>query len=161
MAEQRIERRLAAILAADVVGYSRLTRADEAGTRAQFNAHMRESIEPCITNRRGRLVTISGDSLLVEFPSVVDAVRCALDIQDGVSRRDAEVPVDRRMEFRIGINLGDVIVEGDDIHGDGVNPKVPQPRWSQATERSSEPQAASRRSSITAMANSSTISIPA
>ena len=80
-------------------------------------------------------LTISGDSLLVEFPSVVDAVRCALDIQDGVSRRDAEVPVDRRMEFRIGINLGDVIVEGDDIHGDGVNPKVPHPRWSQATER--------------------------
>jgi len=121
MAEQRIERRLAAILAADVVGYSRLTRADEAGTRAQFNAHMRESIEPCITNRRGRLVSTSGDSLLVEFASVVDAVRCALDIQDGVSRRDAEVPTDRRMEFRIGINLGDVIVEGDDIHGDGVN----------------------------------------
>ena len=106
-------------------------------------------------------LTISGDSLLVEFPSVVDAARCALDIQNGVSRRDAEVPADRRVDFRIGINLGDVIVEGDDIHGDGVNPKVPQPRWSQATERSSEPQAASRRSSITAMANSSTISIPA
>ena len=121
MADQRIERRLAAILAADGVGYSRLTRADEAGTRAQFNAHLRELIEPRIADRQGRLVSTSGDALLGEFASVDDAVRCALDVQHGMSRRNDDVPDDRRMAFRIGINLGDVIVEGDDIHGDGVN----------------------------------------
>ncbi|MFT5439430.1 MAG: adenylate cyclase [Alphaproteobacteria bacterium] len=121
MAEERVQRRLAAILAADVVGYSRLMGADEAGTRARFNAHLHELIEPAIACRSGRIVNTTGDGLLVEFASVVDAVQCAVEIQTGMADRNIDEPDDQRIEFRIGVNLGDVIIEGDDIHGDGVN----------------------------------------
>ncbi len=116
-----MERRLAAILVADVVGYSRLMGADEAGTLATLKAHRAEFIDPKITEHKGRIVKLMGDGALVEFPSVVEAVQCAVEIQRGMAERNAEVPEDKRMEFRIGINLGDVIVEGDDIYGDGVN----------------------------------------
>jgi adenylate cyclase len=112
---------LAAILAADVVGYSRLMGLDEAGTRARFNAHLNELIEPAIADKQGRVVKTLGDGLLVEFASVVDAVQCAVGIQQGMADRNADQPEDHRMDFRIGVNLGDVIVEDDDIHGDGVN----------------------------------------
>ena len=121
MAEERVQRRLAAILAADVVGYSRLMGADEAGTRARFNAHLQNLIEPAIADRQGRIVKTMGDGLLVEFASVVDAVECAVAIQNGMKDCTTDDPADQRIEFRIGINLGDVIIEGDDIHGDGVN----------------------------------------
>ncbi len=121
MAEERVQRRLAAILAADVVGYSRLMGEDETGTRARFNAHLNELIEPTIEIRRGRIVKTTGDALLVEFPSVVDAVQCAVEIQKGMAERNADEPDDRRIVFRIGVNLGDVIIEGNDNHGDGVN----------------------------------------
>jgi adenylate cyclase len=121
MAEERVQRRLAAILAADVAGYSRLMGEDEAGTRARFNSHLNELIKPAIASRRGRIVKTTGDALLVEFASVVDAVQCAVDIQKVMAERNASEPVERQIIFRIGVNLGDVIIEGDDIHGDGVN----------------------------------------
>jgi adenylate cyclase len=115
------QRRLAAILAADVVGYSRLMGEDEGGTLARLKAHRRELIDPAIAARGGRMVKLMGDGALVEFASVVDAVQCAVEIQRAMILRNAEVPDARRIAFRIGINLGDVIVEGDDIYGDGVN----------------------------------------
>jgi len=121
MAEERVQRRLAAILAADVVGYSRLMGKDEAGTRARFNAHLTELIEPAIASHRGRIVKTTGDALLVEFASVVDAVQCAIGFQSGMAERNGEEPDDRQIVFRIGVNLGDIIIEGNDIHGDGVN----------------------------------------
>ena len=121
MADERVERKLAAILAADVAGYSRLMGADEAGTRARFNSHLNELIEPAIASRRGRIVKTTGDGLLVEFGSVVDAVQCAVEIQQGMADRNVDESDCRRMAFRIGVNLGDVIIEGDDIHGEGVN----------------------------------------
>jgi adenylate cyclase len=121
MAEERVQRRLAAILAADVVGYSRLMGADEAGTRARFNAHLRDLIQPTIAGHDGRIVKTTGDGLLVEVASVVDAVQCAVTIQKGMADRNAAETEDRRLDFRVGVNLGDVIIEGDDIHGDGVN----------------------------------------
>ncbi len=121
MAEERVQRRLAAIMAADVVGYSRLMGEDEAGTRARFNDHLHELIEPLVASRGGRIVKTMGDGLLVEFVSVVDAVQCAVEIQNSMAERNADEPDDRRIEFRIGVNLGDLIIEGDDIHGDGVN----------------------------------------
>jgi len=121
MAEQRVQRRLAAILAADVAGYSRLMGRDEEGTLAALTAHLADLIKPCITEHQGRLVKTTGDGLLAEFASVVDAVRCAVAIQNGMPERNAEVPEDRRIEFRIGINIGDVIVQDDDVFGDGVN----------------------------------------
>jgi adenylate cyclase len=121
MAEERVHRRLAAILAADVVGYSRLMGEDEAGTRACFNGHLNELVQPAIADWKGRIVKTLGDGLLVEFSSVVDAVQCAVEIQKGMMARNADVPIGERMEFRVGVNLGDVIIEGDDIHGDGVN----------------------------------------
>jgi adenylate cyclase len=114
-------RRLAAILAADVVGYSRLMAADEAGTLAALKALRREFIEPNIAEHHGRMVKLMGDGALVEFPSVVDAVRCAVELQQGMAERARDVPADRLIRFRIGINLGDIIIEDDDIHGDGVN----------------------------------------
>jgi adenylate cyclase len=117
----RPERRLAAILAADVVGYSRLTGLDEEGTLARLRALRRDLIDPAISEHRGRLVKTTGDGLLVEFASVVDAVRCALRFQQGMAILNTGVPVDRRIEFRIGVNLGDVVVDGDDLLGDGVN----------------------------------------
>ena len=116
-----MERRLAAILAADVVGYTRLMGADEAGTLARLKALRGEVIDPEIAEHNGRLVKLMGDGALVEFASVVDAVACAVAIQREMAARDEDMPEDRRITFRIGINLGDVIVEGDDIYGDGVN----------------------------------------
>ncbi len=116
-----MERRLAAILAADVVGYSRLMGKDEAGTLAALKTHRRELIDPKITEHKGRIVKLMGDGVLVEFASVVNAVECAVDIQRGMAERSATVPEDRRIELRIGINLGDVIIDGEDIYGDGVN----------------------------------------
>jgi len=116
-----LERRLAAILAADVVGYTRLMGADEAGTLKRLVALRRDFLEPLIARHRGRVVKLMGDGLLVEFASVVDALACAAAWQAGVAARDAAADVDERLRFRIGVNLGDVIVEGGDIHGDGVN----------------------------------------
>src|SRR5215472_82526 len=112
-------RRLAAILAADVAGYSRLMGADEEGTHKRLKAHLRELVEPKIKDHRGRIVKNTGDGLLVEFASVVDAVRCAVEVQRAMVDREPEVLEDRRIRFRIGVNLGDVIVEQDDIFGDG------------------------------------------
>src|SRR6476646_3966850 len=114
-------RRLAAMLAADVAGYSRLMGADEEGTHERLKAHLGELIEPKIAEHRGRVVKNTGDGFLAEFQSVVDAVRCAVEIQRGMAEREPEVPEEQRIRFRIGINLGDVIVEEDDIFGDGVN----------------------------------------
>jgi adenylate cyclase len=116
-----MERRLSAILAADVVGYSRLMGANEVGTLQSLQNHQAELIEPRISGCGGRIVKLTGDGMLVEFPSVVNAVEAACAIQRSMPERNADVPEDRRIEFRIGINLGDVIVEGDDIFGDGVN----------------------------------------
>src|SRR5712692_8586511 len=121
MGVARTERKLAAILAADVVGYSRLMGADEEGTLAQLRAHRRALIDPKITEHHGRIVKTTGDGMLVEFASVVDAVRCAVEVQRGMAERNAGVPPERRIEFRAGINLGDIIVENEDIFGDGVN----------------------------------------
>jgi TolB-like protein/class 3 adenylate cyclase len=115
-----MERRLAAVMIADVAGYGRLTQADEEGTRARFQSDLQEVFEPQIAAHHGRLVKTMGDGLLVEFHSVVDALRCAVEVQRVEGERNTSLPAQRRMEFRIGINLGDVIVEGDDIHGDGV-----------------------------------------
>ena len=117
----RVERRLAAILAADVVGYSRLVGDDEAGTIARLKALRKEFIEPLIAEHRGRVVKLMGDGALVEFASAVDAVECAVAIQKGVAEREAAVPQNRRIGFRIGVNIGDIIVEDGDILGDGVN----------------------------------------
>ena len=114
-------RRLAAILAADTAGYSRLMGADEEGTLAALKAIRRELADPKIEEHRGRIVKTTGDGLLVEFSSVVDAVRCAVAIQRAMAERNADVPIKRRLEFRIGINLGDVILDEGDIYGDGVN----------------------------------------
>ena len=121
MAEERVQRRLAAILVADVVGYSRLIEADEEGTRVRLRTLHAELIDPRIAADGGRIVKATGDGILVEFGSAVDAVRNALDIQGAIRRRNADLSDERRIEFRVGINIGDVIVEGDDIHGDGVN----------------------------------------
>ena len=121
MAEQRPKRRLAAILASDVVGYSRLMGVNEERTLAQLQAHQRELLEPSISEHRGRIVKTTGDGMLVEFASVVDALRCATEIQRSMTERNAEVPTAERIEFRIGINVGDIMSEGGDIFGDGVN----------------------------------------
>src|SRR5512132_1133625 len=114
-------RRLAAILAADVAGYSRLMGADEEGTLERLKAVRRELIDPKITEHHGRIVKTTGDGMLVEFASVVDAVRCAAEVQRGMLDREPDLPDERHIRFRIGVNLGDVIAEGDDIFGDGVN----------------------------------------
>src|SRR6201996_3820020 len=114
-------RRLAAILAADVAGYTRLMGADEEGTLERLKALRRELLDPKIAEHHGRIVKTTGDGLLVEFASVVDAVRCAVEVQQAMPERNTGVAADSRIELRIGINLGDVIVEGDDLYGDGVN----------------------------------------
>ena len=119
--KQPVERRLAAILTADMAGYSRLMGADEEGTHARLKAHRRALVDPKIAEHHGRIVKNTGDGLLAEFLSVVDAVRCAVEVQRGMAERNAATPSEQRIEFRVGINLGDVIVEGDDIFGDGVN----------------------------------------
>ena len=121
MAEARVERRLAAILATDVAGYSRLMGIDEEGTLARLKAHRSALVDPMVNEYRGRIVKTTGDGLLVEFASVVDAVRCALDVQRGMAERNTDIPQEKRIEFRIGINVGDIIVDGSDIFGDGVN----------------------------------------
>jgi adenylate cyclase len=114
-------RRLAAILAADVVRYSRLMGADEEGTLERLKALRRELVDPKIAEHHGRIVKTTGDGMLVEFASVVDAVRCAVEVRQAMPERDKDVAADSRIELRIGINLGDVIVESDDLYGDGVN----------------------------------------
>src|SRR6267378_3325071 len=119
--KQPVERRLAAILAADVAGYSRLMGADEEGTHERLTAHFRELVDPKIQEHRGRTVKNTGDGLLAEFASVVDAVRCAAEVQRGMIDREPEVADERRIRFRVAVNLGDIISEDDDIFGDGVN----------------------------------------
>jgi adenylate cyclase len=121
MAGSQVERRLAAVLAADVAGYSRLMGVDEEGTLAALRAQRREIFDPKIAEYRGRIVKTTGDGLLIEYASVVDAIRCALEVQRGLKARNASIPVEQRLEFRIGINVGDVIIEEGDIFGDGVN----------------------------------------
>jgi adenylate cyclase len=121
LATEHVERRLAAILATDVAGYSRLMGADEEGTHERLKAHLREVVDPKIEEHRGRTVKNTGDGMVVEFPSVVNAVRCAAEIQRAMIDRNADIPEDKRISFRIGVNLGDVIVEPEDIFGDGVN----------------------------------------
>jgi class 3 adenylate cyclase/TolB-like protein/Tfp pilus assembly protein PilF len=121
MATERIERRLAAILAADVAGYSRLMGQDEEGTLAALKELRKSLIDPKIREHRGRIVKTTGDGALVEFASPVEAVRCAVEIQSAMNERNAAAPADRRIEFRIGINVGDIIIDGEDIFGDGVN----------------------------------------
>jgi adenylate cyclase len=121
MAEERVERRLAAILAADVAGYSRLMGTDEEGTLAVLKGHRRELIDPLIDQHRGRIFKTTGDGMLIEFASVVDAVRCAVVVQQGMEDRNANQAESERVRFRIGINLGDIMVDEGDMFGDGVN----------------------------------------
>src|ERR1700755_2516590 len=116
-----MQRRLAAILAADVVGYSRLMGADEMGTHTALKSHRRELIDNTIAEHRGRIVKNTGDGMLVEFASVVDAVSCAVNVQRSMVQRNASIPEDKQIVFRIGINIGDIIIDDDDIFGDGVN----------------------------------------
>ncbi len=150
MASERATRRLAAILAADVVGYSRLMAADEAGTLAALKAHHKELIDPKTAEHSGRIVKLMGDGALVEFASVVDAVECAVAIQRGMGERNAVMPEDRRIVFRLGINVGDIIVDGDDIFGDGVkSPHVSKAWPSRAVSASREPSSTRSRASST------------
>src|SRR4030095_11957272 len=119
--EERVDRRLAAIFAGDIAGYGRLMGSDEEGTLRRLKAHRKELVDPKIAEYRGRTVKTTGDGMLVEFVSVVDAVRCAVDIQRGMLERDADLSADNRIQFRIGINVGDIIIDGGDIFCDGVN----------------------------------------
>ena len=121
MTEQRVQRRLAAILADDVVGYSRLMEADETGTHARLKRLREVFLDPKVAEYAGRIVKTTGDGTLIEFASAVDAVSYAVDTQAGLAERNADVPEDSRITLRLGINLGDIIIDGDDIHGDGVN----------------------------------------
>jgi adenylate cyclase len=121
MAEERAQRRLAAIMAADVVGYSRLMERDEQGTLARLKAHRRDLFDPKIEEHRGRIVKTTGDGLLLEFASVVDALRCAVEVQRGIAERNTTVLPEQRMEFRVGLNVGDIVIDAGDIYGDGVN----------------------------------------
>lgn len=121
MTDERVHRRLAAILAADVVGFSKLMGADETGTLRLLNAHRQEHIDPCVERFNGRIFKTTGDGLLVEFSSIVDAVECAVEIQGGMKRRNADVPYDKKLLLRIGLNLGDIILQDGDVFGDGVN----------------------------------------
>ena len=121
MAEKQVERRLAAILAADVAGYSRLIEADEEGTLRRLKALRADVIDPRIAGHRGRIVKTTGDGLLVEFSSVVDTLRCASEVQAAVAESNGAMPPDHRIDFRIGVHQGDIVVEDGDIFGDGVN----------------------------------------
>ena len=120
MADQGEQRRLAAIFVAEMAGYTRHMEADERGTIVRQKAHRAELIDPTIAEHHGRIVKLMGDGMLVEFASVIEAFQCALDIQNGMAQRNRSLPDDQKMLFRIGINVGDIIVEGDDIFGDGV-----------------------------------------
>ena len=121
MSGERVDRRLAAVLAADVAGYSRLMGADEEGTLARLKAVRKALVDPTIAAHRGRIVKTTGDGMLVEFASAVDAVRCAVEVQRSMAEQNAAVPQDQRIEFRIGIHVGDIIFDDNDIFGDGVN----------------------------------------
>ncbi len=117
----RVSRKLAAILQLDVVGYSRLMERDETGTLNRLQDYRKQTTDPVIHTYHGRIVKLVGDGALVEFPSVVEALACAVTMQERIGERNQNIPADRRIDFRIGINLGDVIIDGDDIYGDGVN----------------------------------------
>jgi adenylate cyclase len=119
--EQRVDRRLAAILAADVAGYSRLMGLDEVGTLRAVKALRKELVDPAVAAHHGRVVKLTGDGILIEFASAVDALSCAVAVQRAMAARNADIPEDRRIQYRVGINVGDIIVDGDDIYGDGVN----------------------------------------
>src|SRR5215469_2254781 len=121
MSEQTPRRRLAAILAADVVGYSRMMQADEAGTLAALKARRRDILQPLLAKHHGRVVKLMGDGVLVEFASAVVAVECAVELQQKMEAANGDLPEDRRIRLRLGINVGDVMVEGGDLYGDGVN----------------------------------------
>jgi adenylate cyclase len=121
MASDQVKRKLAAILAADIAEYSRLMGVDEAGTLARLKEYRRELIDPKNKQYHGRVVKTTGDGILIEFPSVVHAISCSIEVQQGMRERNVNIPREKRIEFRIGINLGDVIVEGRDLYGDGVN----------------------------------------
>src|SRR5262245_31108972 len=121
MAEERFQRRLAAILAADVVGYSRLMEADEADTMAALKMRRKQVLEPLVARHKGRVFKVAGDGVMVEFASAVNAVQCAVDLQQGMAAANDGQPDDRHIVLRIGVNLGDVMVEGSDLYGDGVN----------------------------------------
>src|SRR5205085_3547203 len=121
MSGERVERRLAAIMAGDIAGYSRLMGVDEEGTLRDLKELRASFLHPKIAEHRGRIVKTTGDGVLIEFPSVVDAVRCAVEIQRGMAERAAVAPANRRIDLRMGINIGDIIIDNDDIYGDGVN----------------------------------------
>ena len=121
MAERHVQRRLAAILSADVVGYSRLMEQDEAGTLAVWKERRKDILDPLVAAHSGRIVKLMGDGVLVEFASAVDAVACAVELQKRMAAASDGLPLERRILLRIGINLGDVMVEGGDLYGDGVN----------------------------------------
>src|SRR3954451_7466189 len=121
MQQGDVQRRLMAILAADMVGYSRLMEIDEAGTLARLKAHRLELIDPAIAKNKGRIIKTTGDGMLVEFASAAEAAQCAVEIQRRMARRNADLDAERQILFRIGINLGDIIVDNDDVFGDGVN----------------------------------------
>src|SRR5215813_10429814 len=121
MPEERTQRRLAAILAADVVGYSRLMEIDEAGTLAALKARRRDVLDPLVAKHQGRIFKTTGDGVLVEFASAVNAVQCAVDLQQGMAAANGDQPQDLHIVLRIGVTLGDVMVEGSDLYGDGVN----------------------------------------
>jgi len=152
--EERVERRLAAILCADVVEYSRLMGADEEKTLAVLKSHRRELIDPLIDQHRGRIFKTTGDGMLIEFASVVDAVRCAVVVQKGMEDRNTNLPERERIRFRIGINLGDVMVDEGDIFGDGVNVarrgsrRLPLPGRSASAPRCANRSAKSCRSGL-------------
>jgi len=121
MAEEPAQRRLAAILAADVAGYSRLMGADEEGTLATLKARRRDILQPLVAKHRGRIVKVMGDGVLVEFASAVSAVQCAVHLQQAMAAANRDLPDDRHIKLRVGVNLGDLMVEGSDLYGDGVN----------------------------------------
>src|SRR5467141_5006129 len=121
MASDQTKRKLAAILVADIAGYSRLMGTDEEGTLARLKLLRRELIDPKNKQHRGGFVKTTGDGILIEFPSVVDALRCAMEVQRGMAERNADIADAQRIEFRVGINLGDIMIDAEDIHGDGVN----------------------------------------
>jgi adenylate cyclase len=121
LSDERVDRRLAAVLAADIAGYSRLMGRDEERTLAQLKVFRKTLVDPSIASHHGRIVKTTGDGMLVEFASAVDAARCAVEVQRAMAERNVDVPPELRIEFRIGIHVGDIIFDDDDIFGDGVN----------------------------------------